>query len=67
MDSTGKHIAGIRFDPDVLSHLAELSRRTDRSRNWLVNTIIREHARELQEKHKNQKVALEQPTMTIHI
>jgi predicted transcriptional regulator len=41
-----KIISGVAFDPDVTDYLEELSEREDRSRSWLINTIIREHAKQ---------------------
>jgi predicted transcriptional regulator len=39
-----KSVAGVALDSDVIEYLEELGEREDRSRSWLINTIVREHA-----------------------
>ena len=39
-----KSVAGVALDSDVIEYLEELGKREDRSRSWLINTIVREHA-----------------------
>lgn len=41
---TKKTYTGVTLDPDVLTYLAELGKREDRNRSWLINAIVREHA-----------------------
>lgn len=41
---------GIQLEPDVLAYLEDLKRKTERSRTWLVNAIVREHVRSIRER-----------------
>ncbi len=44
--STGKTVkpAGVTFESGVLDYLEQLSSQEDRSRSWLINRIVKEHA-----------------------
>lgn len=44
--STGKTVkpAGVTFETGVLDYLEKLSSQEDRSRSWLINRIVKEHA-----------------------
>ena len=44
--STGKTVkpAGVTFEAGVLDYLEQLSNKEDRSRSWLINRIVKEHA-----------------------
>lgn len=44
--STGKTVkpAGVTFEEPVLEYLEALSEREDRSRSWLINRMVKEHA-----------------------
>ena len=44
--STGKTVkpAGVTFEAGVLDYLEQLSDQEDRSRSWLINRIVKEHA-----------------------
>ncbi len=39
-----RSIAGVVLDSDVIEYLESLGEREDRSRSWLINSIVREHA-----------------------
>lgn len=47
MANTRKLYTGVGLDPEVVGFLAELSRQTDRTRSWLINAIVIDHARRL--------------------
>lgn len=47
MTTTKKLYTGVGLDPEVVGFLAELSRQTDRTRSWLINAIVLDHARRL--------------------
>jgi len=51
MSSPRKIYTGIGLDPEVIQFLGELARETERPRSWLINAIVREKARSLQEEH----------------
>ncbi len=44
--STGKTVkpAGVTFEEGVLDYLETLSEQEDRSRSWLINRMVKEHA-----------------------
>jgi predicted transcriptional regulator len=42
--SIKKTVAGVVLDSDVIDYLDKLGEREDRSRSWLINTIVREYA-----------------------
>lgn len=44
--STGKTVkpAGVTFEEPVLEYLETLAEREDRSRSWLINRMVKEHA-----------------------
>jgi len=44
--STGRTVEprGVTFESPVLQYLDSLSEREDRSRSWLINRIVKEHA-----------------------
>lgn len=44
--STGKTVrpAGVTFEEGVLDYLESLSEKEDRSRSWLINRMVKEHA-----------------------
>lgn len=44
--STGKTVkpAGVTFEAGVLDYLEDLATKEDRSRSWLINRIVKEHA-----------------------
>lgn len=44
--STGKTVkpAGVTFEEGVLDYLEDLATKEDRSRSWLINRIVKEHA-----------------------
>lgn len=35
---------GVTLEPDVAAYLADLAKREDRDRSWLINAIVREHS-----------------------
>jgi len=41
-----RSVAGVVLDSDVIEYLEALGEQEDRSRSWLINTIVREHARQ---------------------
>ena len=47
MSSPKKIYTGVGLDPEVVHFLADLSRETERTRSWLINAIIRDQARRL--------------------
>lgn len=51
MSSPRKIYTGIGLDPEVIEFLRDLARETERPRSWLINAIVREKARSLQEQH----------------
>lgn len=51
MSSPRKIYTGIGLDPEVVKFLGDLARETERPRSWLINAIVREKARSLQEQH----------------
>lgn len=44
--STGRTVkpAGVTFETGVLDYLESLSSQEDRSRSWLINRIVKDHA-----------------------
>lgn len=46
---TGKHRAGVSLDPEVLHSLDELVAQTGLNRSWILNTIVREYFRLVQQ------------------
>jgi len=39
-----KLIASVALDSDVIDYLESLGEKEDRSRSWLINTMVREYA-----------------------
>ena len=39
-----KFYTGVGLDPEIVAYLAQLSRHTSRTRSWLINAIVRQHA-----------------------
>jgi predicted transcriptional regulator len=42
-------ITSLSLDPDVAAYLEQLGKKADRSRSWLINSIIRTHAQQDQD------------------
>jgi predicted transcriptional regulator len=42
-------ITSVSLDPDVEVYLEQLGKKADRSRSWLINSIIRTHAQQDQD------------------
>lgn len=36
----------VTLDPDVAAYLEQLGKKADRSRSWLINSIVRTHAQQ---------------------
>ena len=51
MSSPRKIYTGIGLDSDLVEFLGELARAYERPRSWVINAIVREKARSLQEQH----------------
>lgn len=45
--TTGRTVvpAGVTFEPPVLAYLDGLAEEAERSRSWLLNRLVKEHAR----------------------
>jgi len=67
MIQSRKKTTGVTLDPDVIAYLAELAQQTDRSRSWLINSIIREHARQMREKQGVSPVEFRPTVPTIQL
>jgi len=48
MSSSNKIKASVSFQPDVIEYLDRLAKEMDRDRSWLINRIVREHARRVE-------------------
>ncbi len=63
-----KFYTGVGLDPETVTYLAQLSRQTSRTRSWLINAIVREHARQTKvEEEAQAAAALRQEIPTIRI
>ena len=45
-----KLVRSIAFDPELHEYVSRLANQLDRSRSWVVNRLIREHAQLVKEK-----------------
>jgi predicted transcriptional regulator len=46
-----KYFTGVSLDPDVQQYLDDLARRMGMSRSWVLNTIVYEYAKLMENKH----------------
>ena len=52
MSSNNKHVCtGVSLEPEVMDYLNDLSRRMGLNRSWVLNTIVHEYARFMEQKH----------------
>jgi predicted transcriptional regulator len=42
---TKRIYTGVTLEPDVIAYLESLGEQEDRDRSWLINAIVREHAK----------------------
>ena len=58
MSTSRKIYTGIGLDLDVVEFLADLGRETQRTRSWLINALIRDQFRRMEEEREAKVGAL---------
>lgn len=65
MEKIVRKSAGVKFESDVLAFIDQLAREQQRSRSFIINTILRWYSRWLAEQQSKVETEREQPVIRL--